>query len=124
MKRQLKKYLKQLGFKGRVRNHSSKQIWVIENTSSNGHPVAHILKPGMKSPDKIDADGFKRVDGKSIDGHKNWWKITDVSTADIFDWGQGLAIAVIYKTSVHENHFGKPIYKKKCKMGRPHKLHS
>ena len=49
--RTLKKYLKKLGFKGRVRNHSSKDLWVIESTTNHPHgpPIAHILKPGMKS---------------------------------------------------------------------------
>ena len=121
MKRKLKKYLKKLGFKGRIRNHSSKKLWVIESTTNHPHgpPVAHILEPGKKSPGKIDADGFKRLDGKPIGKHKGWWKITDISTADVFDSGQGLITLVAYKAAVSETHFGKPKYSKAKNWGVP-----
>jgi len=62
----LKRIWKKLGIKGQVKNYSSKPIWVIENDS--GKPVAHLLPPMTKSPNGIDADGFRRVDGKPIQG--------------------------------------------------------
>lgn len=58
-------------------NYSSKELWVIETENS---PVARILRPGYKAPIELDIDGFKRVDGKTIEGHKNWWKFYDFST--------------------------------------------
>lgn len=121
MKRKLKEYLKRMGLKGRVRNHSSKDLWVIESTTNhpNGPPIAHILKPGMKSPAHIDADGFRRLDGKAISGHSQWWKITDISTADVFNKGSGLLVAVAYKSNVGENHFGAPKYVKEKDWGTP-----
>lgn len=108
----IKSYLKALGAKGSVRNHSSKELWVIETTTNhpNGPALAHLLKPGKKSPLKIDADGFKRVDNVQIGGHKYWWKIGDLCTADIFDAGKGLFVAVSYKSKVKEDHFGSVVY--------------
>lgn len=121
MKRKLKEYLEGLGIKGRVRNHSSKDLWVIESTTNHpkGPPIAHILKPGMKSPAKIDADGFKRVDGKAISDHPHWWKITNLSTADVFNKGTGMFVAVAYKSEVSEHHFGIPKYLKEQTWGVP-----
>ncbi|MGK5090450.1 DUF3892 domain-containing protein [Deltaproteobacteria bacterium TL4] len=83
VKNTLKRYLK-----GMVRNHSSKTLWVVE--TDTGNPIAHKLGSKRKSPKHIDADGFKRFDKKLIDGHSYWWKIYSFSTADIFDWGEGL----------------------------------
>ena len=67
---------------------------MVENTSKS-KPIAHKLEPNKKTPFGIDADGFKRVDGKPIDGHKYWWKITSISTAEIYDRNGGLEIDVI-----------------------------
>jgi hypothetical protein len=105
----LKAIWKKLGIKGQVKNFSSKKLWVIETDS--GEPIARGLEPGFKTPTKIDIDGFKRTDGKAIDGHKNWWKIYDVSTAEIYDRGSSLRVSAITKTAVEENKFGTPTYK-------------
>lgn len=121
MKQILKDCLQKLGIKGRVRNHSSKDLWVIESTTNHPHgpPLAHILGARMKSPAEIDADGFKRFDGKVISNHKSWWKITNFSTADVFDSGEQLLTLVAYKAAVSENHFGTPAYLKAKNWGEP-----
>ena len=121
VKHALKAFLKKLGIQGRVRNHSSKVLWVIESTSNDPHgpPIAHRLAPGMKSPASVDADGFKRFDEKPIAKHKAWWKITDLSTADIFDDGKKLFTFVTYKSAVDEDHFGTPSYAKESNWGEP-----
>lgn len=98
---------------GKVKNHSSKIVWVVETTTNHPHgpPIAHKLEPKTKSPLKIDADGFKRFDGKPIDGHSAWWKIWDYLTADLYDKGtDGLAVDVTIKLKVKENHFGEVTY--------------
>ncbi|MGB0454071.1 MAG: DUF3892 domain-containing protein [Bacteriovoracaceae bacterium] len=105
----LKSIWKKLDINGQVINYSSKELWVIE--TKNG-PVARILRPGYKTPIKLDIDGFKRVDGKAIEKHKNWWKFYDFSTVDVFDNGANLKISVITKIAVDENHFKKPKYLK------------
>jgi hypothetical protein len=106
----LKAVWKKLGFKGQVKNFSSKRLWVIENDAV-GKPIARWLDPGFKTPINIDVDAFKRVDKKAIDGHKSWWKIYDFSTAEIFDKGASLRVSAITKTAVAEKHFGEPVYK-------------
>jgi hypothetical protein len=103
----LKKVWKKLGIGGQVKNFSSVDLWVIENESG---PVARRLPPGFKTPVKVDVDGFKRFDGIAIDGHKNWWKIYDVSTAEIYDAKKSLRVSAITKRAVEEVHFGKPTY--------------
>lgn len=101
---ELKKIWKMLGFKGHVKNYSSKAVWVLETDS--GPPVAHLLKPMTKSPAMTDADAFKRVDRGLIDGHKDWWKIYD-SSAEIFDDGKDMRVSVITKTAVNDKKFAK-----------------
>jgi hypothetical protein len=96
---------------GKVVNHSSKWLLVIETTTNEGKknkPPAVIrqLGPKKKTPANIDADGFKRLDGKSIDGHKEWWKIRSFSTADIYDRDDDLRICVLYKIKVPNKEFG------------------
>jgi hypothetical protein len=66
---------------GRVKNYSSKTLWVVETDS--GKAIAHRLAPNRQSPAGVDADGFKAVDGTPIDGHTSWIKVTDLSTADV-----------------------------------------
>jgi hypothetical protein len=68
IKNQIKKLLKD---KGRIKNFSSKTLWVIESTTNHPHgpPIAHKLKRNHKSPNEIDSDGFKRIDKKPIGGH-------------------------------------------------------
>lgn len=101
---------------GKVVNHSSKWLWIIETTTNDGRrnkpaAVAHKLGPNKKTPNNIDADGFKRADGKPIEGHNSWWKIRDFVTADVYDKGlDDLRIAVIYKAAVEEGKFGFPYW--------------
>ena len=97
-------------FNGSVRNHSSKTLWVVETDS--GPAKAHKLAPNMKSPSSVDADGVKAVDGTPINGHSSWWKIRDISTADIYDNNQNglLIIRASFKSRVKENKFGEVDY--------------
>jgi hypothetical protein len=85
-------------------------LWIIENDSA-GKPIARWLESGFKTPKEIDVDAFKRVDKGAIEGHKEWWKIYDFSTAEIYDKGNSLRVSAISKTAVDEEHFGKPTYK-------------
>lgn len=89
---------------GQILNHSSKTLLVIENDS--GTPIAHILGPMRKSPSNIDADGFKRSDGKSILFHKHWWKVPDFCKANIFEFGKDFLMPVSIMIPVSDNHFG------------------
>jgi Protein of unknown function (DUF3892) len=93
---------------GQVRNRSSKDIWVVETNTNHprGPAVAHKLKPNTRSPLQFDIDGFKRFDGKSIEGHKYWWKIWGRTTADLFDKGQGIGVDVSVKFRVPDDQFG------------------
>jgi hypothetical protein len=105
MYQELKKKWKKYGRKGAVRNYSNVGLWVLE-TDTTGHPVARILRAGYKTPKDIDFDGFKRIDGKAIQGHRNWWKFYDFSTVEVFKDGRGLRVSVIAKRAVKEKHFG------------------
>lgn len=113
----LKAIWKKLGIDGQVKNYSDVDLWVVENITHN-RPVAYILPPGFKTPAKIDVDGFKRGDGKPIQGHKNWWKFYDFSTVDVYKDGRGLRLSVVTKIAVPEGHFGKVQYLKR-KWGEP-----
>ena len=79
----LKRIWKKLGVKGQVKNYSSKPIWVLETDS--GKSIAHLLPPMTKSPNGVDADAFRRVDDKPIQGHKSWWKFYGFSMVEVFD---------------------------------------
>lgn len=114
---ELNKIWKELGIKGQVKNFSSKPLWVLETES--GRPIARVLSPGFKTPVDVDVDGFKRVDGGAIEGHKNWWKFYDFSTAEVFDEGSSLRVSAISKRAVPENHFGDPVLYKEVKWGTP-----
>lgn len=93
--------------KGKVINHSDIELWVIETTTNHPHgpPIAHKLSGKRKSPKNIDADGFRRIDAKPIDGHKEWWKILDANNADIYASGTDLKVCVTYKRKVPDLHF-------------------
>lgn len=93
--------------KGKVINHSEIDLWVIETTTNRPHgpPIAHKLSGKRKSPRNIDVDGFRRIDGKSIDGHKEWRKILDVNNADIYPSGTDLKVCVAFKRKVPDLHF-------------------
>lgn len=90
---------------GQVCNHSSRALWVVSN--DGGRPVAHRLEPGRESPNAVDADGFKAVDGTPIDGHDSWVKIVDFATADVRDEGAALTRGCILCKSVEEREFGR-----------------
>jgi hypothetical protein len=116
----LKKIWKKLGINGQVVNYSSKVLWVVDTT--DGITTAKKLAPGFKTPIEIDYDGFKRVDGKSIDGHNNWWKFYDVSTVEVFDYKKDdLRVSAVTKIAVNEIHFNPPAYKDEF-VGLPIKL--
>ncbi len=96
---------------GKIVNHSNIWLLVIETTTNKGKKgkppaVIHKLGPKRKTPPNIDADGFKRSDGKPIDGHKEWWKIRDFSTADVYSVDGDLRICVLYKMKVPNSKFG------------------
>ncbi len=77
----------------------------------------------MKSPNHMDADAFRRADGKVIDGHKSWWKIYDFSTAEIYDQKDGVRVSSITKTRVNDKEFGDaPIIYDESAWGVPIKL--
>ena len=113
--------IKTIKGKGRVKNHSSTILWVIESDTNHPHgpAIAHLLKPNQKSPLDIDTDGFKRYDGKAINGHKSWWKIVGHTTADIYDSGNDLRIDIIYKKAVLDDEFGFVEYDKSSNWGSP-----
>jgi hypothetical protein len=92
-------------FAGKVRNHSrTKALWVVE--TDTGSAIAHKLSPGRQSPDGVDADGVKAIDGTLISGHGSWWKVRDINTADINDDGAALSINCLTCSKVGENEFG------------------
>lgn len=107
----LKAIWKKLGINGHVKNYSNVDLWVIETDSDSPEgPFARRLLPGHKTPPEIDVDGLKRVDGKAIQGHKNWWKFYDFSTVDVYTDGSGLKLSVISKVAVSETEFGSVKY--------------
>lgn len=116
----MKKYVHRYLWKAQIRNYSSQDLWVLEtDTKINGYDaVAHILKPGMKTPKSIDIDGFKRVDGRVIEGHKEWWKILDGFQVYIYDKSRVVkALAIPYKKKVGTNEFGNKIWFDKSLWG-------
>ncbi len=120
----LKKLWKKLGLKGRIKNYSTKPLWVIESDSPR--PTAHLLGPMQKSPSKMDTDGFKRFDGKPIEGHSSWWKYYDYSTMEVFDKGSDLRLSVITKVAVLDYEFSSAdnpiIFEKSENWGEPIQL--
>jgi len=80
--------IKFLKGKGTVKNYSSRTLWVVESDTNHPHgpAIAHILGPRCRTPKGLDADGFKRVDEKSIRGHKAWWKVYGHITARVYDY--------------------------------------
>ncbi len=102
---------------GQVKNGSSRVLWVVE--TDTGPAIAHKLLPGRKSPSSVDADGFKAVDGTSIDGHTSWVKIRDLSTADVADSGRQLTRGCILCFNVGENEFGQVRFDQADGWGEP-----
>ncbi len=121
-KQKLKALWKKLGINGQVVNFSSKTLWVLE--TNTGKSIAHLLLPMTKSPIKIDADAFRREDGRAVDGHKSWWKFYDFSTVEIYDNGDELKLSVITKVKVSDEEFGGKsiIYDSAKNWGEPIKL--
>jgi hypothetical protein len=90
---------------GRVINRSSRALWVLETDS--GTPIAHRLDPGRASPQAVDADAFRAVDGAPIDGQRSWIKIYDFVTATIYDASDdGLRATGWLRRPVEEREFG------------------
>ena len=120
----LKALWKKLGCNGHVKNFSSRPLWVLETDSEPGKAVAHRLLPGRKSPPRVDADAFRRADGKPIDGHASWWKFYDVSTVEVFDHRDDIQISVVAKTSVFDSEFSKSpiVYDQASNWGLPIRL--
>lgn len=90
--------------RGQVINHSQRLLLVIE--TDTGRPIVHQLGPKHKSPINVDADGFKRADGRAIFLHKQWWKIGNISTADIWQIGDDVLIPISLMVPVSDDHFG------------------
>jgi len=102
---------------GRVRNHSSKTLWVVE--TDTGPAVAHKLAPGRQSPGSVDADGFRAVDGTPVDAHTSWVKLIDLSTADVADSGDQLTRGCVLCGNVGDNQFGTVTYNDADEWGEP-----
>ena len=81
--------------KGTVKNYSSKTLWVVETDTNHPHgpAIAHLLGARKRTPRGLDADGFKRADGKSIRGHKAWWKVYGHIAARVYDYGEKVAVS-------------------------------
>jgi hypothetical protein len=103
--------------KGQVKNRSDKVLWVVE--TDTGSAIAHKLAANRQSPSSIDADGFKAVDGTTIDGHTSWVKLTDISTADVSNSGQELNRGCIACISVDDNEFGNITFSNTDGWGEP-----
>ncbi len=104
--------------KGQVKNHSNnKTLWVVE--TDTGPAIAHKLGPRRKSPEAVDADGMRAVDGTPISGHTSWWKIIDLSTADVEDDGNQLKAGCILCTKVGDDEFGQITYEPSDGWGDP-----
>jgi hypothetical protein len=118
----LKSLWKKLGINGQVINFSSKTLWVLE--TNTGKSIAHLLLPMTKSPIKIDADAFRREDGKAIEGHASWWKFYDFSTVEVYDKGNDVRLSVITKVKVSDEEFGGKsiVYDSSKSWGVPIKL--
>ena len=89
---------------GQVVNYSSKGLWVLETDS--GTPVAHRLAAHSRSPNTIDADAVRTIDGRPISGHASWWKIVDVARGDILDSTEGPIIRCWPRLKVEDDYFG------------------
>lgn len=89
---------------GKVINRSSKILWVVE--TDTGRAIAHKLYPNKQSPRGVDADGVRPVEDIPISGHKSWWKVIDISTAEIENSSTGLVIDCLTCRKVENNEFG------------------
>ena len=92
-------------FKGTVINHSKIELLVLE--TDTGPPLVHTLRPKEKSPQGLDADAFRRKEGKAILGHKGWWKLPSFSTTNIYQVGKDILLPLSLLRPVGDLHFGK-----------------
>jgi len=67
--------------KGSIINNSNKALWVVETDTKRA--IMHKLQPGFKSPEDVDADGFRAVDGTSVNGHTSWVKVRTLFSANV-----------------------------------------
>jgi len=105
---------------GQVINESTRELWVVENDRASEQPVAHKLAPNRQSPGDIDADGFRAVDSSvSVDGHRSWVKINDLSTATVRDRGANLTSNCIACRNVGEGEFGTVTFRHTSGWGEP-----
>lgn len=74
--------------KGRILNHSSQELLILETDS--GPAIVHRLGPKRKSPENVDIDAFRRLDGSPILMHSSWWKVPDDYTANIYQIINGI----------------------------------
>jgi hypothetical protein len=102
---------------GKVINRSSKVLWVVE--TDTGRASAHKLYPGKKSPRGVDADGVRSVDDFPISGHISWWKVIDISTAEIENGNSELIIDCLTCRKVDKNEFGDIQYDQSDNWGEP-----
>ncbi|MGF1520794.1 MAG: hypothetical protein ACFBSF_00560 [Leptolyngbyaceae cyanobacterium] len=89
---------------GQVNNRSSRELWVVRK--DDGPAIAYKLAPGHRSPEDVDADGFRAVDGTPVDGHIAWVKIIDLSTANVEDDGSSLTRGCLLCKDVGDQEFG------------------
>jgi hypothetical protein len=109
--------VRHLGLIGRVKNNSTKVLWVVE--TETGKPIAHKLAPGRRSPKGLDADGLRAVDGTPVDGHTSWIKVYDTATADVADNGKQLTAGCILCIRVGESEFGIVVFDNSDGWGEP-----
>jgi hypothetical protein len=89
---------------GTVINRSSKVLWVVE--TDTGRAIAHKLFPNKRSPRRVDADGVRAADQSPISGHGSWWKVLDISTAEIENGSDGTILDCLTCRKVNDNEFG------------------
>jgi hypothetical protein len=102
---------------GRVNNHSSRDLWVVETDS--GPAIAHLLGPGRRSPESVGADGFRAADGTPVDGHTSWVKVWDGLTADVRDAGAELTRGCALCVDRKDGEFGPVRYDSTAGWGSP-----
>lgn len=102
---------------GKVKNYSSKELWVVKK--DDGPAIAYRLAPGYQSPDTVDADGFRAVDGTPVDGHSSWVKIIDLATAEVRDNGGCLQRGCLLCINVEDNEFGSMSFDHSESWGTP-----
>jgi hypothetical protein len=103
--------------KGIVRNQSNGVLWVVENDS--GRAIAHLLAPGLRSPQNLDADGVMDQRRTPISGHVSWWKARDISIADVRSEAGNLTIDCLTCSAVFDLEFGPVLFDESPGWGQP-----